>query len=233
MDILDAIKARRSVRAYSSQPIEGAALTKLRAAIDEANAESGLDMQLVLGKPDALARCRAQYGTFSGMANFIALVGPDDAELDEKCGYYGEHVVLAAKCAGLDTCWIAFSWRNDVQLLHVRPGQRLVCAIAVGYAAQPGVDRRRNSVEALCTVDGFHPSITKDLPRWFLAGMEAARLAPTAMHQQAFCVDYRTDEPDRARIRALGGPMANVDLGIVRYHFEAGADSTTQPWEWA
>lgn len=233
MDLLDAIKTRRSVRSYTPQPIEGAALAKLRAAISEANAESGLDMQLVLGKPAALERCRAQYGSFSGLANFIALVGPDDAELDEKCGYYGEHVVLSAKCAGLDTCWIAFSWRNDVQLLDVRPGQRLVCAIAVGYAAQPGVERRRNSVEALSTVDGFHPSTTKDLPRWFLAGMEAARLAPTAMHQQAFCVDYRTSEPGLARIRALGGPMANVDLGIVRYHFELGADATGESWEWA
>lgn len=39
----------------------------------------------------------AKYGNFIGVKNYIALVWKKNKELDEKCGYYGEKIVLKAK----------------------------------------------------------------------------------------------------------------------------------------
>ena len=56
------------------------------------------------------------------------------------------------------------------------------------------------------------------MPDWFARGMEAVLLAPTAMNQQKF---YFTLEGDRVRARAGRGFLTKMDLGIVKYHFEA------------
>ena len=233
MDLLEAIKARHSVRQYTDRPIEGETLAKLQTLVNEANWESGLNMQLVLNAPDVLKRCNAQYGSYAGLSNFIALVGSDDADLEEDCGYYGERIVLEAQRMGLNTCWMCFSWRNTVEVVKVRPTERLVCIIVIGYGENQGVERIRNSVEGLCRVDGCNPLDTSALPDWFLAGMEAARLAPTAMHQQQFVMEYKTSAPNEVRAVSLGGHLADVDLGIVKYHFEVGANSVNEDWEWA
>ena len=48
--------------------------------------------------------------------------------------------------------------------------------------------------------------------------MEAALLAPTAINQQKF---YITLENGRVSARAGKGFYTKMDLGIVKYHFEA------------
>lgn len=40
------------------------------------------------------------YGRFSGVTNYIALIGRKNPELDKKCVYYGEHPVIAAQKQG-------------------------------------------------------------------------------------------------------------------------------------
>ena len=56
------------------------------------------------------------------------------------------------------------------------------------------------------------------MPLWFLSGMEAALLAPTAMNQQKFFFELLPDGNVKA---ACGkGFYTKLDLGIVKYHFE-------------
>ena len=43
MELIEAIKSRHSVRKYADKPIEVSKLATLRLAIEEANAESGLN----------------------------------------------------------------------------------------------------------------------------------------------------------------------------------------------
>ncbi len=49
------------------------------------------------------------YGSFSGVENYIALVGKKSQDLEEKVGYYGEKLVLKAQELGLSTCWVALT----------------------------------------------------------------------------------------------------------------------------
>ena len=61
-------------------------------------------MQLVLDEEKAFDGFMAHYGKFSGVKNYIAVIGKKDSDLQEKCGYYGEKVVLEAQRLGLNTC---------------------------------------------------------------------------------------------------------------------------------
>ena len=56
------------------------------------------------------------------------------------------------------------------------------------------------------------------MPVWFKNGLKAAMMAPTAINQQQFFITLRDGEPV---IRAKIGPYSKIDLGIVKYHFEA------------
>ena len=86
MDLMEAVRARHSVRSYLDTPIEAEKADQLRAFIDECNGESGLRIQLILEEPKAFSGFFAHYGMFSGVKNYIALVGEKGEELEEKCG---------------------------------------------------------------------------------------------------------------------------------------------------
>ena len=59
-----------------------------------------------------------------------------------------------------------------------------------------------------------------DMPTWFKNGMIAAMMAPTALNQQKFFVEK---DGEAAVITARRGPFSRVDLGIVKYSFEAAS----------
>lgn len=52
----------------------------------------------------------AHYGKFSGVTNYIAMIGKKGPTLEETCGYYGERLVLKAQQLGLNTCWVAMTY---------------------------------------------------------------------------------------------------------------------------
>ena len=58
------------------------------------------------------------------------------------------------------------------------------------------------------------------MPEWFKEGVEAALLALTALNQQKFRISM---EGEDAVITANKGVMTGIDLGIVKYHFEAAS----------
>lgn len=90
-------------------------------------------------------------------------------------------------------------------------GEKQACIIALGYGATQGTAHSNKPLEQLC-------NCASDMPDWFSKGMEAALLAPTAMNQQKFCL---TLENGRVSARAGKGFYTRMDMGIVKYHFEA------------
>lgn len=221
MDVLKVMKERHSVRSYEDRAIEGEVKQELLSLIQQCNRESGLKMQLVTDEPRAFDGFMAHYGKFSGVRNYVAMVGPKGARLEETCGYQGERVVLKAQELGLNTCWVAMTYGKIKNAFKVGAGEKLCCVIAIGYGATQGVSHKVKKIEALCKVQG-------DMPQWFRNGMRAAQLAPTAMNQQKFMF---TLQGNQVSARAGAGFYTKLDLGIVKCHFEAGAGDTG--WEWA
>lgn len=83
MNLTEAMHERHSVRSYTSRPIEGETLEALKREIDACNRESGLHIQLVRNEPMAFDSFMAHYGKFSGVKNYLALVGKKSRTLDE------------------------------------------------------------------------------------------------------------------------------------------------------
>ena len=191
MDIKEAIKIRHSVRQYKDVAISEDLQAELTSLIENCNEESGLHMQL------------------------ITVVGPKAMpDLDEKSGYYGQKIVLAAQMMGLNTCWVAGTYGRGKCKADKEAGEKIVCVIAIGYGETEGEKHKSKPLAKLCDVP------EAEMPVWFKNGVKAAMMAPTAMNQQKFLISLDGEEPV---ITAGRGPMVKIDLGIVKYNFEAAS----------
>lgn len=213
MDLMDAMKERHSVRSYKEKPIEGDVKTELLSCIEQCNKESGLHIQLITDEPQAFSGFMAHYGKFNGVTNYIAMIGKKDSGLEEKCGYYGEKIVLKAQQLGLNTCWVALTYSKVKTAFQINRGEKLCLVIAVGYGETNGIGHKTKPSEAVMKA-------AAPVPEWFQKGIEAALLAPTAMNQQKFLF---TLTGNSVTAKAGTGFYTKVDLGIAKYHFEIGA----------
>lgn len=206
MQMLDLMKERHSVRQYSDKKIDGDVKTKLDTYVASINEESGLSMQIFYNEPNCFNSMLAHYGKFSNVKNYIAIVGKKEEQ--EKAGYYGEKLVLKCQELGLNTCWVALT--HGKVNVQTKPQQKLLILIALGYGTNTGVAHKSKPIKELCKEDAY--------PEWFMKGMEAVSLAPTAMNQQKFLFEMKNGQ---VYAKALIGFYSKIDLGIVKYHFEA------------
>lgn len=219
MDLTEAMKARHSVRQYQNKPLDTETVKALQAEIQKCNQESGLHIQLVKNEPKAFDGFMAHYGKFRGVTNYIAMIGKKGG-LDEKCGYYGERLVLLAQQLGLNTCWVAMTYSKIKTAFVIDEGEKLYIVIALGYGETQGVAHTSKAISDVAKTEG-------EMPEWFRKGMEAALLAPTAMNQQKF---QFTRNGTQVSAKAGMGFYAKIDLGIVKYHFEVGAGEDNFQW---
>ena len=220
MDLMQAMQDRHSVRAYTRQPIEGEVKRDLLSFIEQCNRDSGLHLQLVLDEPRAFDGFMAHYGKFSGVRNYIVLAGKKGADLGEKCGYYGEKVVLHAQTLGLNTCWVAMTYSRGKAAFQLDRDEKMCLVIAVGYGETQGIPHKTKPRESVMKVDGTPPD-------WFIRGVDAALLAPTAMNQQKFELSLKGNA---VTAKAGIGFYSKIDLGIVKCHFEIGAGTGNFHW---
>lgn len=220
MDLLEAIQVRHSVRQYKNKPLEAEVVSALQKEVEICNKESGLHIQLVTNEPKAFDSFMAHYGKFSGVTNYFALIGQKSAALEEKCGYYGERLVLKAQQMGLNTCWVALTYSKIKSAFVIDKGEKLCIVIALGYGENQGVPHKSKSADMVTKTDGV-------VPDWFQKGTEAALLAPTAINQQKFLFILKGNQ---VTAKAGIGVHANLDLGIVKYHFEIGAGKDNFEW---
>lgn len=221
MDLLQAMKERHSVRSYTDKKIEGQVKEDLQKFIEACNSESGLHMQLVLNEPSAFDGFMAHYGNFKNVKNYIAVVGKKGKALTEKCGYYGEKVVLYAQALGLNTCWVALTYKKVKSAFTVSDGEKLCLVISIGYSNTQGTAHKSKPKSEVF-------DSAENAPEWFERGIDAALLAPTAVNQQKFKFSLNGNT---VRAKAGLAPYSKVDLGIVKYHFELGAGKENFNWE--
>ena len=209
MEILEIMQQRHSVRQYTDRAIEPEKRAVLDALAQEINRKAGLSIQIVYDDPKCFDSFMAHYGKFTGVRNYIALIGKKSPKLDETLGYYGEELVLKAQELGLNTCWVALTHGKSKAV--VGKGEKQVCLIALGYGVTQGVEHKSKPLSELSTC-------ATPMPEWFLSGVNAAMLAPTAMNQQKFRFELLPDGNVKAACGS--GFYTKLDLGIVKYHFE-------------
>ena len=216
MELLEIMQKRHSVRQYTDRAIEQEKRAVLDALTQKINRKAGLSIQIIYDEPNCFDSFMAHYGKFTGVRNYIALIGKKSLKLDETLGYYGEELVLKAQELGLNTCWVALT--HGKSKATVRKGEKEVCLIALGYGVTQGAEHKSKPMQTLCTCAG-------PMPKWFQSGMNAAMLAPTAMNQQKFCFALLPDGTVKATCGK--GFYTKLDLGIVKYHFEVTSGKKT------
>ena len=227
MTVQEAIEARHSVRAYKDQPLSGEAVKVLEDEIVKLNNDGRLHIQLIRNEPEAFRGTLAKYGKFRNVGNYLVMAGKKADDLDERIGYYGEHLVLLAQTLGLNTCWVGLSYSKVPGTYELGKDEKIACYIAIGYGETQGVGHKIKTVEQVSNASDITPS-------WFKKGVEAALLAPTAVNQQKFSFEYVGMSNNHHQVRAKKGfsmiGYTQMDLGIAKYHFEIGAGKDKFEW---
>ena len=223
----EAIEARHSVRAYKDLPLSEEIVKLLEDELVKLNNEGQLHIQLICNEPKAFQGTMAKYGKFRNANNYLVMAGKKAEDLDERIGYYGEHLVLLAQTLGLNTCWVGLSYSKVPGTYVLEEGEKIACYIAIGYGETQGVGHKIKTVEQVSNASDITPS-------WFKKGVEAALLAPTAVNQQKFSFEHVGVKNNCHLIRAkkefsmIG--YTKMDLGIAKYHFEIGAGEVNFEW---
>ena len=228
MTLLEAIQTRHSVRRYKSTPLPQEIVDTLQQRIKEINNEGNLHIQLVTNETKGF-NSFLNYGIFSGVNNYFVVAGKEAPDLEERVGYYGEQLVLFAQQLGLNTCWAGLTYQKVDGTYTLNEKEKIVCYIALGFGQTQGTERKHRPVSEIS-------NSTSLTPNWFNLGVEAARLAPTAVNQQKFYIELLgSSEGPMPRVSAktrfsLFG-YTKLDLGIIKLHFEIGAGK--ENFEWA
>ncbi len=152
MDVLEALKTRRSIRQYQTKPVPREVLDDIVDCARLSPTANNKQPWSFVVVTDAAVRQRVadftEYGKFIAIAPALVVVFCED------CKYYMEDgaaatmaVLLAAHGHGLGTCWVAGDKKPYAaelnRLLGVPPTVKLISLIPVGYpAAVPKPSKR-------------------------------------------------------------------------------------------
>ncbi len=120
--------------------------------------------------------------------------------------------MLKAQQLGLNTCWVALTYRKVKTAFAVAPGEKLCLVIAIGYGKTAGAPPGETA-GSRDAVPGAGAELVPPRGAGGFAG-------PTAMNQQKFRFQL---EGSVVRATPGRGFYTKIDLGIAKYHFELGA----------
>lgn len=218
-ELIDAIKARHSVRSYiAGKVIEQSKVERLTEEMNSINETyPQLSFRLVLNEPKAFSGF-ASYGQFKGVENYLVIAGEKGKDTDVICGREGEKLVLLAQWLGLNTCWVGLTYKKVSGAFEIPQDNKIRCVIALGYGENQM--SRAHKVKSPEQVS----NLTADSPEWFRNGIEMALLAPTAINQQKFRFDLTPEGRVKAKAGSSLAGYTRIDLGIAITHFLIGAD---------
>ena len=224
---LDAIGLRRSRRKYLSTPMTQRTVDYFKNEITKFNQDSGLSIFLLEDGSQAFNGITKSYGMLKGVRSLIVLKGASsDAHLKEKCGYYGERLVLDATKLGLGTCWVAGTYNRKDPVFKCDDDEEVICVITIGHVEEEKsmgeqliyklTHRKTKPASEFYSLHHFD----EKAPEWFLRGIESVMKAPSAVNSQP--VHFVFDKLKHQITAHVSGkrPTDLIDLGIAKLHFE-------------
>lgn len=157
MEVMEAIRTRRSVRKYSGKSIAPEVMARMREALRSApSAGNRQPWHFVLVEDEPMRRelsLAANKQNWMADAPVIVVACGLTDEAYKKMGGCGssadvdvaialDHLTLAAVAGGLGTCWIgAFDESKVKELLGVPPSVKVVAMTPLGYPETPELNR--------------------------------------------------------------------------------------------
>lgn len=169
MDVMDAIRKRRSVRGYLDREIED---DKLKAVLEAGrlapSAHNGQEWKFVVVKDKALREKLSEAAKgqkFVAEAPVVIAACAVETEKVMSCGQTAypidlaiavDHMTLKAVEEGLGTCWIGAFYEDRVKpILGIPEDVRVVVLLPLGYpSVEPGAPGRKPLEEIVC-YDGW------------------------------------------------------------------------------
>jgi nitroreductase len=169
MDVMTAVRGRRSIRQYQNREIEEAVLTEiLEAARLAPSANNRQDWRFVVVKDKALIErlAVAAFGqSFLATAPVIiagVALQPDRVMRCEVPTYAVDlaiamtQITLAATAHGLGTCWIgSFNQEETKKILQIPAACKVVQLMPLGYPAETPAARPRKPQTEVIAYDHF------------------------------------------------------------------------------
>ena len=190
-----AIEKRISRRNFSKENLSKENINKIKDLVKENNEISNLNIKFIENGNIAFNSLKKSYGIFSNVKSLLLMKGnKDDINLKEKIGYYGEDLILKITNLGLGTCWVGGTYDNSN--LIIPDNEELVCVILIGNIQKSLKDnivrtlissKNRKDIKERIITD------TETMPKWIINGLEAIKLAPSAMNSQKPTIYYKKD----------------------------------------
>ena len=169
MNVLEAIRERRSVRAYLDRPIEESELMSvLEAGRLAPSARNTQEWKFVVVRDAALKERLAEAARGQGfVAQAAAVVAACAVQSDHimSCGHPAhlinlaiavEHMALAARELGIGSCWIgAFDQDAVKEVLGIPDSVVVVQLLVLGYPADWPTPTPRKALEQVVCWDGW------------------------------------------------------------------------------
>ena len=211
MTIVDAVKARHTVRRFRKEPLAAVDIVKMNSKIAEINRNHNLQIRL-LADVNVPVNWTMKLFKTKGLRNYIILSGPNTPSVKEKLGYVGAEIMLYAQTIGLNTWWVGGSYDRR-QVWRLALGHVVAGIIVFGYGQNQGRPHRTRCPHEVSSYVG-------KMPTWFEEGVKLALLAPTPDNKQDFLITGRGND---VKFYCDDGRWGDTVKGIIRYYFETGA----------
>lgn len=222
MDPMKVMAQRHTVRKYKSDPIPQELRDFLVGYVNDLNEKHGLNFQLFFGKRGMFNRVQ-RLTKAKNVNNYLALVVPEEYGSGELAGFFGSEFTIVAQTMGLNTWWVCggYSRATVATDTKLKIGQDMVGIIGFGYGENQGVPHKSKTAEQVSRYEGG------EAPEWFQNGVKAALYAPTANNKQDFMI---VGKGKKVEITYELSKYGDIDLGIVKQHFQMGAGIENFKW---
>ncbi|MBA7601927.1 MAG: nitroreductase [Candidatus Cloacimonadota bacterium] len=163
MDVFEAIKERRSVRAYDDKPVEKEKLNKIfeaaRLAPSAANYQEWRFVVVTEKSKGKALMTAANNQSFVAEAPVVIACCAETDEHKMRCGEQCypidvaiaiDHITLAAVALGLGTCWIGSFYPDKVrEILNIPKTIKVVELLTLGYPADSPRPKNRKTIEEI------------------------------------------------------------------------------------
>lgn len=174
---LDLVKERRSIRAYSSQPVpEEVVRSIIELALLAPSARNLQPWHVIVVTDERRRKQLADIAggqSFVGEAPVVLVFAATEPGRVMSCGIPAyavdlsilvTHVILAAAEKGLGTCWIgAFDPDRAARAMEIPEEHRVFTILPLGYPAETPAPRSRESFEEMVSFEGYGGAGSEDI----------------------------------------------------------------------
>ena len=228
MDIIQAIKERRSVRSFNGQPLSETIISRLTGIVDQMSSPFSGNVTIRLKRFNITGDYRpSTYGVIKGACDFFLIAMHNDVMSLLSAGYRFEKVILEAWRLGLGSCWISATFKNTVfdRYESWPNGEKLTAICPIGIPSSQRLVERltrtllksktRKPFSELFFISDFEHSLQPT--NRYRESLEMMRLSPSSTNSQPWRALVTGNTVHFYYIPL--NPLSPLDCGIGLCHF--------------